>query len=98
MTKPGPTDVSVHGDYFDRDTRSLLGMCDLAEVKASLQIVDTFNGGNLEMSYRESFATDSIPSIVIGNKKQVKDNNTNKLFQFLLENQARIKIRLYSSD
>ena len=44
--------LKIHGDYFDRDTRALLAICDMAEVAAEFVIVDTFNGGNLEDSYR----------------------------------------------
>ena len=45
--------LTIYGDYFDRDTRALLVICDMAEVKADFIMVDTFNGGNLEPSYQE---------------------------------------------
>lgn len=64
--------MTILGDYFDRDTRSLLGMCDLAEIKASLQIVDVFNGSNLEQSYEESYGTKRIPIIQIGTSRQIR--------------------------
>ena len=43
--------LTIFGDYFDRDTRALLAICDMAEVQADFTIVDTFNGGNLEANY-----------------------------------------------
>ena len=84
-TKKPPAQVTILGDYFDRDTRSLLGMCDLAEIKASLQIVDVFNGSNLEQSYEESYGTKQIPIIQIGTSRQIRGQDGRQLFQFLLE-------------
>ena len=43
--------IHIYGDYFDRDTRAILALCDMVEVPTKFHIVDTFNGGNLESVY-----------------------------------------------
>ena len=93
-----PAQVTILGDYFDRDTRSLLGMCDLADIKPNFQIVDVFNGGNLEQSYEDSYGTKRIPIIKIGTRMQIRGQDGRQLFQFLLEQQARIRLRLYCQE
>ena len=59
----------IFGDYFDRDTRALLTICDMAELKPNLRVIDTFNGSNLETSYTELNSTGTIPMIGYGFKK-----------------------------
>ena len=64
--------LTIYGDYFDRDTRALLAICDMAEVDAVFTIVDTFNGGNLEESYVRLNPTKTIPMLRQGPSKCVK--------------------------
>jgi len=45
--------LTIYGDYFDRDTRALLAICDMSEVVSEFAMIDTFNGGNLEASYSQ---------------------------------------------
>ena len=80
-SKPLLTDVVLYGDYFDRDTRSLQAMCKLAEVQVKFKFVDTFNGSNTDISYKQNFKTTMIPSIQIGKRTQVKrDDGDRELF------------------
>ena len=56
MPEPGlsiSAKMKIYGDYFDRDTRALLTICDMSEVELDFVIVDTFNGGNLETAYKQ---------------------------------------------
>ena len=62
-TQPKNADVTIHGDYFDRDTRSLTAMCKLSNVQVKFKLVDTFNGNNTDISYKQNFKTTMIPSI-----------------------------------
>ena len=68
--------LKIHGDYFDRDTRALLAICDMAEVAAEFVIVDTFNGGNLEDSYRCVNPTQTIPMVSQGVTKAIAGGAT----------------------
>ena len=89
--------LTIHGDYFDRDTRALLAICDMAEVAAEFVIVDTFNGGNLEESYQTLNPSQTIPMVSQGALK-AQGTDSKRFFQFLLENQARIKATFYHSN
>ena len=61
--QPKFADVTIHGDYFDRDTRSLTAMCKLSEVKVKFKLIDTFNGSNTDITYKQNFKTTMIPTI-----------------------------------
>ena len=61
--------MMIFGDYFDRDTRALLAVCDYAEVPVDFTVVDTFNGSNLEQSYENIAGTHSIPCIKLGTQR-----------------------------
>ena len=65
--------------------RHMVEMCDLSEVQVSLKIIDTFNGGNLESSYKEKYGTESIPCVQVGLKTQQRGDDCRQLYQFLLE-------------
>ena len=62
---PRNLETKIYGDWFDRDTRTLLIMCDYAETIPDFELIDTFNKGNQETSYKEIFGTTVIPSIKI---------------------------------
>ena len=56
-------------------------MCKLAEVQVKFKFVDTFNGSNTDISYKQNFKTTMIPSIQIGKRTQVKrDDGDRELF------------------
>ena len=43
--------LTIYGDLFDRDTRSLRAICEMSEVEPDFQIIDCFNGSNHEADY-----------------------------------------------
>ena len=86
--------MTIYGDYFDRDTRALLAICDMAEVAAEFVIIDTFNGGNLEASYTDLNPTKTIPMIKQGSTS-VTGSEAKQFYQHLLENHLRVKAMFY---
>lgn len=69
------TKLTVYGDYFDRDTRGLLAICDLCEVSVNLQLICTFNGANLETRYAEVNQSGKIPTLMLGRNKSTTDRD-----------------------
>ena len=68
--------LKIYGDYFDRDTRAILALCDMAEVEIELVYVDTFNGGNLEETYKKVNPAATIPTLTQGlNMKATREGN-----------------------
>lgn len=40
--------ITIWGDYFSSDTRALLAICEMADINAKFEEVDTFKQRNLE--------------------------------------------------
>ena len=45
--------VTIYGDYFNSDTRSLLIICKLADVRVKFHLIDTFNGDHKTPFYKK---------------------------------------------
>lgn len=77
--------LAICGDYFDRDTRALMAICDMAEVSFEFKVIDTFNGGNLEASYRELCPSSTIPLLKQGSQI-ISGSDIKQFYQHLVQN------------
>ena len=56
---------TVYGDYFNSDTRAILAICKLANVKHNFQLVDTLTHANLDDNgYKKLNPTGHIPMLM----------------------------------
>ena len=79
--------IHVYGDYFDRDTRAILALCDMVEVQTKFHIVDTFNGGNLEAEYVQLNETKTIPMLSQDfGDVSAKGSDPDVFYQYLKDN------------
>ena len=88
--------MTIYGDYYDRDTRALLAICDMCKVQVSFKYVCTFNGTNLEDSYTNMNVTGKIPTLSRGLNVVTTNVSIRAPYAFLLENFSAASQALYN--
>ena len=58
-----PSQIVIHGDYFNQDTRALLIICKMAQVNTRFVLVNTMKKQNFEPSFCNLNPNSTIPVI-----------------------------------
>src|SRR5437868_2018667 len=66
LDRPGQGVLTVWGDYFSPETRTILTMLTLGQVKHEFQAVDQFKGEHRKDQYLAINPTGSLPTITEG--------------------------------
>ena len=95
LDRPGATSskLTVWGDHFNSDTRTILSILTVASVPHNLEEVDQFKGDHKKESYLAQNPSGQIPMITEGSFKILGGNNI--FLIYLCNSNARIKDRLY---
>lgn len=89
----GSGKLTVWGDYFNSETRTVLAILQIAGVPHSLEEIDQFRGDLKKESYLAQNPSGQIPMITEGLFKILGGSNT--LMAYLCNSQQRIKDKLY---
>ena len=93
LDRPGSGKLTVWGDYFNSDTRTILSIINIAGVPYSLEEVDQFKGDHKKDSYLAINPSGQIPMITEGSFKILGGNNI--FLIYLCNSHQRIKDKLY---
>lgn len=96
LERPGSGKLTVWGDYFNADTRTILAILYMAGVPHAMEEVDQFKGDHKKESYLAQNPSGQIPMITEGGFKILGGNNI--FLIYLCNSHQRIKDRLYSND
>ena len=66
LPRNGTQTLTVYGDYFNPETRTILAMLYIAGVPHQFQEIDTFKGDHKKESYIALNPTSSIPLVQVG--------------------------------
>lgn len=92
----GSGKLTVWGDYFNSETRTVLAILSIAGVPHSLEEIDQFRGDLKKESYLAMNPSGQIPMISEGMFKILGGSNT--LMAYLCNSQQRIKDKLYHQE
>lgn len=93
LDRPGNGKLTVWGDHFNSDTRTILSIINIAGVPYSFEEVDQFKGDHKKDSYLAINPSGQIPMITEGSFKILGGNNI--FLIYLCNSHQRIKDKLY---
>ena len=92
----GTGTLTIYGDYFSSDTRTLLCLVYIAGVPHQFNEIDTFQGDHKKDSYTLINPTQQIPMITEGNFKILGGSQLSVLY--LCNSNKRIGDKLYQKE
>ena len=88
--------LTIWGDHFNQDTRALLIMCEMADVRHKFREVNTFKEENLSEKYKQVNPTATIPIITCKNTKCLGDQLS--LYEFLYNTDLGMRVMFYNDE
>ena len=96
LDRPGAGKLTVWGDFFNADTRTILSLLYIAGVPHQFEEVDYFKGEHQKEPYLSVNPTGQIPMVSEGSFKILGGNNI--YLVYLCNSHQRIKDKLYKQD
>jgi glutathione S-transferase len=75
LERPGSGKLTVWGDFFNSDTRTILAILQIAGVPHDIQEIDQFKGDHKKESYLAQNPAGQIPMMTEGSFKILGGNN-----------------------
>ena len=91
-----PKPLTIHGHIMDNQTRSLMAICDKAEVKYQMNKINPINNENIGVRYLDLNPTGHIPMIEDGTYRVLGGNHI--IFVYLCKAKSSIGQRLLPGD
>jgi len=96
LERPGGGRLTIWGDYFNSDTRTILSVLYIAGVPYQLEEIDMFKGDHKKDSYLAINPSGQIPMITEGSFKILGGNSI--FLIYLCNSNQRIKDKLYPTE
>ena len=96
IPRNGNNALTVYGDFFNSDTRTILSLLYIAGVPHQFQEVDTFKGDHKKEPYIAINPTSQIPLIQEGGFKVIGGSHIT--LQYLCSSHKRIGEKLYQPE
>lgn len=93
ITKEAP--VTIYGDYFNQDTRALLIICKLADLRVNFHLIDTFNGDHKTAFYKKLNPNQSIPMLQEGMAKVMSGTS---MYYYMINTKPKVKELLFVEE
>jgi len=95
---PGFGQLTIWGDYFNSDTRTIENMVSICGVPNKMNIIDTLNSENKQEGYLKVNPTGTVPTITDIKGNQYVLGGFSIYINYLCNHQQRIKENIYPEE